>query len=144
MARHLQKMRPSEPHRFSAMLDRIDSYLAPNVKALNLVIAGNIANADTPHYKARDFDFRTAMAGAIHNADLRLARTDGGHLDPKALAAGAPRLQYRTPVQSSIDGNTVEMDAEVGRFSDNAMRYQAALTFTTDDIRMLRTALQGQ
>lgn len=132
------------------MLDRIDSYLAPNVKALNLrayrseVIAGNIANADTPHYKARDFDFRTAMAGAIHTADLRLARTDGSHLDPKALAAGGPRLQYRTPVQSSIDGNTVEMDAEVGRFSDNAMRYQAALTFTNSRIRTLQTALQGQ
>lgn len=132
------------------MLDRIDSYLAPNLKALNLrafrsgVIAGNIANGDTPHYKARDFDFRAAMAGALHGADLRLARTDAAHLDAKALAAGTPRLQYRTPVQSSIDGNTVEVDAEVGRFSDNAIRYQAALTFTTDDIRMLQTALRGQ
>ncbi|MBX9964930.1 MAG: flagellar basal body rod protein FlgB [Burkholderiales bacterium] len=132
------------------MLDRIDSYLAPNLKALNLrafrsgVIAGNIANADTPHYKARDIDFRAAMAGAVQNADLRIARTDAAHLDPKELAAGTPRLQYRTPVQSSIDGNTVEMDAEVGRFSDNAMRYQAALTFTNSRIRTLLTAIQGQ
>jgi flagellar basal-body rod protein FlgB len=132
------------------MLDRIDSYLAPNLKALNLrafrsgVIAGNIANADTPHYKARDFDFRAAMAGAIHNADLRMTRTDAAHLNAKALAADSPRLQFRTPVQSSIDGNTVEVDAEVGRFSDNAMRYQAALTFTNSRIRTLQTALQGQ
>lgn len=132
------------------MLDRIDSHLAPNLKALNLraerseVIAGNIANADTPHYKARDFDFRAAMTGATLRADLRLARTSNVHLDPKAGASGGPRLQYRNPVQPSIDGNTVEMDAEVGRFSDNAMRYQASLTFMSDEIRMLQTALQGQ
>jgi flagellar basal-body rod protein FlgB len=132
------------------MLDRIDNYLAPNLKALNLraqrseVLAGNIANADTPHYKARDFDFRAAMTGATLRADLRLARTSPGHLDPKAGASGAPRLQYRMPAQPSIDDNTVESDVEVGRFSDNAMRYQAALTFTGARIRTLQTALQGQ
>jgi flagellar basal-body rod protein FlgB len=132
------------------MLDRIDSYLAPHLKALNLrahrseVLAGNIANADTPHYKARDFDFRAAMTGATLRADLRMARTSGAHLDAKSASAGGPRLQFRIPVQPSIDGNTVEMDAEVGRFSDNAMRYQAALTFTTGRIQTLQAALQGQ
>lgn len=132
------------------MLDRIDSLLAPNLKALNLraarseVIAGNIANADTPHYKARDFDFRAAMTGATLRSDLHMARTSGGHLDPKSGASAGPRLQYRHPVQPAIDGNTVEMDAEVGRFSDNAMRYQASLTFMSAQIRTLQTALQGQ
>jgi flagellar basal-body rod protein FlgB len=55
-----------------------------------------------------------------------------------------PELQYRHPVQPSIDGNTVEMDAEVGRFSDNAMRYQASMTFASHTIRELRAAIQGQ
>lgn len=132
------------------MLDRIDSYLGPNLKALNLrayrseVLAGNVANADTPHYKARDFDFGAAMTGATLRADLRLAQTSGGHLDSKTASSGGPRLQYRIPAQPSIDGNTVEMDAEVGRFSDNAMRYQASLTFMSAQIRTLQTALQGQ
>lgn len=132
------------------MLDRIDSFLAPNLKALNLraarseVIAGNIANSDTPNYKARDIDFRAAMAGASLRADLRLARTDSDHLAPKTGAGGGLRLQYRNPVQPSIDGNTVEVDGEVGRFSDNAMRYQASLTFLSARIRTLQSALTGQ
>lgn len=132
------------------MLSRIDSYLAPNLKALNLraqrseVLAGNIANADTPHYKARDFDFRKAMTAAGNSNNLPLARTAPGHIEPKAGAAAAQRLQYRTPMQSSIDGNTVELDAEVGRFSDNALRYQASLQFTSGKIRTLLSAIQGQ
>lgn len=132
------------------MLSRIDSYLAPNLKALNLraqrseVLAGNIANADTPHYKARDFDFRAAMSGAMSKATLPLTTTAPNHLEPKSNSALAQRLQYRIPAQPSIDGNTVELDAEVGRFSDNAMRYQASLQFTSGKIRTLLSAIQGQ
>ncbi|MEO8136107.1 MAG: flagellar basal body rod protein FlgB [Betaproteobacteria bacterium] len=132
------------------MLDRIDRYLAPNVNALNLraqrseVLSANLANSDTPNYKARDFDFRAAMTGALNKGDLRMARTSPEHLDPKAATGATPRLQYRMPAQSSIDGNTVESDAEIGRFSDNAIRYQAALSFTSQSIRALQTALQGQ
>lgn len=132
------------------MLDRIDRTLAPHLRALDLrayrseIIAGNLANADTPNYKARDFDFRAAMSGAQRDADIRLARTSDRHIDGATGPAGMPDLQYRHPVQPSIDGNTVEMDAEVGRFSDNAMRYQAALGFASGTIRELRAAIQGQ
>jgi len=132
------------------MLDRIDRSLAPSVRALSLraqrseVIAANIANADTPNYKAKDFDFQAAMRGAVRNADLGLVRTSDRHLTGQGGKGGLADLQYRHPVQPSIDGNTVEMDAEVGRFSDNAMRYQAALTFTNSKISGLRTAIQGQ
>lgn len=132
------------------MLDRIERHLAPNLKALSLrafrseVLAGNIANADTPHYKARDFDFQAAMRGAKAGVRVGLARTDSGHLEPRGVAGGTPRLQFRTPSQPSIDGNTVELDAEVSRFSDNAVRYQAALTFLNSRISGLRTALTGQ
>ena len=132
------------------MLDRLDRTLAPHLRALDLrahrseVLAGNLANADTPNYKARDFDFKAAFSGAQRDAELRLAQTSGRHLDGASGPAGMPELQYRHPVQPSIDGNTVEMDAEVGRFSDNAMRYQASMTFASHTIRELRAAIQGQ
>ena len=132
------------------MLDRIDRAFAPHVRALALrserseVLAANIANADTPNYKAKDFDFQSAMRGAVRNAELGLAKTSERHLSGHGGNGGLAPLQYRHPVQPSIDGNTVEMDAEVGRFSDNAMRYQAALTFTNSKISGLRTAIQGQ
>ena len=132
------------------MTSRIDDALSFQSKALGLrayrqqILAGNIANADTPNYKARDFDFKAAFSGARRDADLRLAQTSGRHLDGASGPAGMPELQYRHPVQPSIDGNTVEMDAEVGRFSDNAMRYQASMTFASHTIRELRAAIQGQ
>ena len=73
-----------------------------------------------------------------------MARTSPGHLEPKSGMGSAPRLQYRIPAQSSIDGNTVESDVEVGQFSDNAIRLQASLSFTSQNIRALQTALAGQ
>lgn len=132
------------------MLDRIDRHLQPNIKALNLlarrseVLAANIANADTPNYKARDFDFRAAMAGAMSGSRLEIQRTSPSHMQQRGAAPGMPRLQFRAPAQPSIDGNTVELDAEVARFSNNAIRYQAALTFMNSRISGLRTALTGQ
>lgn len=132
------------------MLDRIDRHIAPNLQALNLramrseVLAANIANADTPNFKARDFDFRAAMGGALAAAKLDMARTAPAHIRERGADSGAPRLQFRNPVQPSIDGNTVELDAEVARFSDNSIRYQAALTFMNSRINGLRTALTGQ
>jgi flagellar basal-body rod protein FlgB len=133
-----------------ASISALDREFAPHLKALNLraargaVLAGNVANADTPHYKARDFDFASAMREASAGQALRLARTAAAHLDPKAGMAGAPRLQYRVPAQPSIDGNTVELDQEVARFSDNAMRYQAAVTFTNARVRDMLAAITGQ
>lgn len=132
------------------MLDRIDRHFTEAAQALNLrarrseVLAGNIANADTPNYKARDFDFRAALSSAMRLSDLRMTRTQGAHLDPASTSPGAFRLQYRVPAQPSIDGNTVEVDAEVGRLADNSLRYQAAITFINDDISHVRIALQGQ
>jgi len=134
----------------AAMLDRIDQHLQPNLKALNLramrseVLAANIANADTPNYKARDFDFRAAMAGVMSAARLGMQRTSPSHIEQRGASPGMPQLQFRAPVQPSIDGNTVELDAEISRFSDNAIRYQAALTFMNSRINGLRTALTGQ
>ena len=137
-----------------AMLDALDQFFAPGMQALDLrarrgeVLASNIANADTPGYKARDFDFaaelRSAMSGKeAEHGSLALQRTSPRHLNGVAQAFGAPDLQYRVPVQASIDGNTVEMDTERGEFSDNALRYQADITFLTGQVKLLQAAISA-
>jgi flagellar basal-body rod protein FlgB len=108
------------------------------------VLACNITNADTPHYKAQDFDFRAALTNAMQKSDLLLTQTHDAHLDPRPATPGSFRLQYRVPAQASIDGNTVEVDAEVGRYSGNALRYRAAMTFINDEINHVRIALRGE
>jgi len=134
------------------MLNALDQFLAPGTHALDLrarrseVLASNIANADTPGYKARDFDFASALRTAMNGTQaaggaLALQRTSPLHLQASASPTGAPDLKYRTPVQSSIDGNTVEMDTELGQFSDNALRYQADITFLTSQIKTLQAAV---
>ena len=134
------------------MLNGLDAHLAGHLEALNLrayrseVLASNIANADTPNYQARDFDFahvlREAMAAVQR---VSLTRTSARHLGADGGGHAAPAaLQYRVPMQPSIDGNTVELDTELAQFSDNAMRYQAALTFMNERIRGIRSALTGQ
>jgi flagellar basal-body rod protein FlgB len=110
------------------------------------VLAGNIANADTPHYQARDFDFTSALQNAMagHNEnDLSMKLTHTRHL-PGMADEGTPRLMYRTPLQDSADGNTVEMDVERTQFTDNAIHYQAGLTFVTHQVKMLLSAMQTQ
>lgn len=109
------------------------------------VLAGNLANADTPGYLARDIDFRRALAAAgAPGAPLALAPTDAGAALPGSAGAGtsAP-LEYRVPLQPSLDGNTVDTQLEESAFAQNAVHYQASLTFITAQIRMLRTAITG-
>ncbi|MDR1164084.1 MAG: flagellar basal body rod protein FlgB [Candidatus Accumulibacter sp.] len=133
------------------MFNKLDNAFAFQATALGLrayrqqVLAGNVANADTPHYKARDFDFtealKEAMAGRSSGA-ISLATTNARHLD----AGGAPwsaRLDFRTPSQDSVDGNTVDMDIERGEFAENAIRYEAGLSFITHQVRMLVAATQS-
>ena len=133
------------------MLDQISKHLQYQQDALNLrayrqqVLASNLANVDTPNYKARDFDFastlKSAMAGR-QGGDLPLAQTSSAHLS--GSGAGAPvRLMYRVPSQGSVDGNMVEMDIERGQFSENAVQYEAGLTFITHQIKLLNAALQS-
>lgn len=134
------------------MLNKIQDALFYQQQALSLranrqqVLAGNIANADTPHYQARDFDFASALQSAVSGrgeASLRLATTSPAHLPGTADASSAPLL-YRQPTQASADGNTVDMDVERAQFAENSFYYQAGLTFLTGRIRTLQTAIQGQ
>lgn len=134
------------------MASRIDNALFFQQQALGLrayrqqVLAGNIANADTPNYKARDFDFAAALKEAVAGrgeGSLAIDRTSPAHLSGTGGNAPA-RLMYRTPMQASADGNTVEMDVERGQFSENAIQYEAGLTFITHQLKMLMSAIQSQ
>jgi flagellar basal-body rod protein FlgB len=136
------------------MINRIDDHIGYHHKALNLrayrqeLLASNIANADTPHYKARDIDFRSALNAALagrKEGDLPLALTQARHLP--GLADANPygaAVRYRTEYQGAVDGNTVNMDIERAAFAENAMQYEAALTFLNGRLKGLATAIQGQ
>ncbi|MFO1376452.1 MAG: flagellar basal body rod protein FlgB [Steroidobacteraceae bacterium] len=108
------------------------------------VLASNLANADTPNYKARDFDFAAVMATAGTSGDLVVARTSQMHLGAGSGAVFDGELKYRIPYQPSLDGNTVEAPVEQAAFAENAVRYQASLMFINRRIASLETALTGQ
>lgn len=105
------------------------------------VLSANLANADTPGYKARDVDFAAAMA-QVEGAAKGLRRTHERHLAGRQ-GAGA-ELLYRVPSQPSLDGNTVESHREHAALMDNAVRYQASLSLLDGRLRNLRTAIRGQ
>jgi flagellar basal-body rod protein FlgB len=135
------------------VLDRLDSELNFYQKALNLrtyrqeLLASNIANADTPNYKARDIDFKSALANTLAGRTegaLGLARTEGGHLPGEEASPYAGALKYRTEYQSSVDGNTVNMDIERASFAENSLHIEALLTFLRVDLKQLQTAVTSQ
>ncbi len=106
------------------------------------ILAGNLANADTPNYLARDIDFKSILNGASEDF-LPLRRSDARHLSAGDEVAGGALL-YRVPQQPSIDGNTVDTQLEKSEFLKNAMQYQASLRFLNGRIGSLRLAISGQ
>ncbi|WP_198116611.1 flagellar basal body rod protein FlgB [Massilia rhizosphaerae] len=140
------------------MIGKLDEYLRFNETALSLrsqrqeLLASNIANADTPNFKARDIDFSSALQGALARATnaAPLATTSGAHYpngqaaaDGKTLADGTTPVLYRTVTQGAVDGNTVDMDTERTQFADNALRYEAGITMLNQQIRNMLQAIQG-
>ncbi len=124
------------------MIDGIDNSLHFQSAALQLraqrqeVLAANIANADTPNYKAVDFDFAKALERATANDSAP---------GPRAARAAGPAEVVLAPraSQAGLDGNSVDMDVERNRFVDNAIRYEAALKFLNGKIRALLSAMQS-
>lgn len=111
------------------------------------LLASNIANADTPHYKARDQEFRSALESALGGrlgGPVELARTSRLHIEAKGSGAFDQSIKYRTETQSSVDGNTVDMDVERAAFAENAVHYEALLTFISGRLRTMQQAIQGQ
>lgn len=135
------------------MVGKLDEYLRFHETALGLraqrqqLLASNIANADTPNYKARDIDFTSALQGVLARngqPPSPLTATAALHFAGTAETGpgGAPLL-YRDPLQGSVDGNTVDMDIERNQFTDNALRYEAGLTMIGMQIKHLMAAIQG-
>lgn len=134
------------------MINRLDEAMRFQQAALSLrsarqeLLASNIANADTPNYKAKDLDFASALQNALAGtaAALPAVQTSPLHLQGNAgqSVLGA-KVMYRTPSQPSADGNTVEMDAERAQFADNALRYEASVRFVSDDLKQILAAVQG-
>jgi flagellar basal-body rod protein FlgB len=133
---------------------KLDQYLSVHATALDVrgkrteLIANNLANADTPGYQARDIDFRQAMAraaGETPTGGVHLSTTRAGHIGGNATseATANPDLKYRTPLAPALDGNTVDAQLEQAAFAENAVRYQATLTFLNSKFRGLLTAILG-
>jgi flagellar basal-body rod protein FlgB len=125
------------------------------------VLASNIANADTPRFAARDFDFKAALAEATGSpsaagtakpvsAPVPVAQTHAGHLQGAGGGTGGPgridstALKYRVAEQPTLDGNSVDLDRERANFADNAVRYEAGLRFINGSVRTLLSAIRGE
>lgn len=130
----------------------LDQHLSVYSQALNLrsqrhqALASNIANADTPNYKARDFNFESAMqnamAGRSQAHSVGLSRTASNHLAGSG-GGGTATLQFRTETQSAVDGNTVDMDVERAQISENALQYQVLTQLISEKFKGLRSALSS-
>ena len=128
----------------------IEQSLSVFSQALNLrtqrhqVLASNIANADTPNYKARDFSFETAMQNAMSGRSdvgrVDMARTSAGHI-ARSGAGGSADFKYRSETQSAVDGNTVDMDVERAQITENAMQYQILTQLISNKFQVIRSAL---
>ncbi|MEM5338654.1 flagellar basal body rod protein FlgB [Paraburkholderia azotifigens] len=158
------------------MLDKLDAEFAFGRQALDVrayrqeLLSSNIANSDTPGYKARDIDFASSLAGALkksggsagasNNAPLAMtqpagvsqgmsmASTEPGHMTGKArlIATGGPtddfgRVAYRVPAQPSLDGNTVDLDAERVQFADNSLHFESGMTVLSQQIKAMLSAI---
>lgn len=127
-------------------MNAIDDLFGVSPQALSIrsrrfeQISANLANADTPGYKAMDIDFGEALAKAQAENEGPL-RTHAMHIDVGGLQHD---LRYRLPSQSSLDGNTVETEQEHAAFMDNAIRYQASLNFLNGRIKSVLMALRGE
>ncbi len=141
---------------FAMFLDRLEENLRTYRTALGVrshrqeLLASNIANADTPHFKARDVDFKSALAtalgtsGADMSGPLDMARTQRGHLAGDGTNPYGAAVKYRAEYQGAVDGNTVNMDVERASFAENALQVEALITFINKRFEGLQRAISGQ
>jgi flagellar basal-body rod protein FlgB len=143
------------------MRTSLDNYLGIHPQALQLeakrneLLAANLANVDTPNYKARDIDFKTALSAASGESNAATPRTTGASGSNAAAGAGgalstngagdldSSGVKYRVPMASALDGNTVDEQLEQSAFAENSVRYQASLQFISSALRDLMTAITG-
>lgn len=126
----------------------LDKYFSLHSKAIQIrndrteILAGNLANADTPGYKAKDLDFQKAMKNVNYTREYNLMRTDSKHMDVSLKKSD--EIKFRDSLQPDTgDGNTVDVQIERNQFLENAMRYQASLQFLSGKIQGMKKALSG-
>ena len=135
-------------------MPNIEQSLGIHEQALKLrayrmeLISSNLANADTPNYKAKDIDFNSVLSsykasGAMPNRESVMSATHARHLGGNTGNSGMPDAQYRSSQQPSIDGNTVDTQIEKSALMENSVHYQATLTFINGRIGTLKKALGG-
>ena len=109
------------------------------------VLASNIANADTPGYVARDFDFGKALQKATGGAGVSVpSMTDAGHMRLGSVGGSTADLAYTVQTQPSQDGNSVDLDRERANFVDNSIRYESTLRFINGHVKTMLSAITGQ
>ncbi len=127
---------------------KLDQAFGIHERALQLrarraeLLAGNLANAETPGFKARDFDFQKVLKQEM-SQPVKMAVTHKGHVQVDAGMISPAELLYRVPAQPSLDGNTVDPQQEYAAFSSNSLEYQASLRFLTGKIQSLKSAIRG-
>ncbi|HTY02163.1 MAG TPA: flagellar basal body rod protein FlgB [Rhodocyclaceae bacterium] len=138
------------------MSDSFDQHLGSLRSVANMrayrqeLLATNIANADTPNYKARDFDFQAALENVkAGRGNFAMARTSPRHLkgDNVGGAGNVPagvNVLYRSEFQPNVDGNSVNMDVERSAFAENAVQLETTLTLIQQEFHRMQTAIQGQ
>jgi flagellar basal-body rod protein FlgB len=126
----------------------VDNVLGGHSTALQMrsdraeVLAGNVANSDTPGFKARDIDFKVEFQKRLTGADSGLRMTNTRHLGIDERTSS--ELLYRIPENFKSNGNTVEAEAEQAAFTKNAIQYQASVQFLSSKMRGIRLALKGE
>ncbi|MFO1387981.1 flagellar basal body rod protein FlgB [Cellvibrio sp.] len=125
-----------------------ESALGLHERALRLrgqraaVLADNLANIDTPNFKARDLDFKSILRQEVESR-MSAAQTNPRHFEIETESGSESQLLYRTPQQASIDGNTVEDQIEHAEYMKNALALQASFEFLNDEFKSLKTAIRG-
>jgi flagellar basal-body rod protein FlgB len=126
----------------------LDSYFGIHAKALVArdqrasLLANNLANVNTPNYKAMDVDFNEYLAASMQGSAQQVDVTSANHINTNADFSA--NLKYRTTDHLSMDGNTVDKDMETAEFSRNALNYQASLSFLDNKIKSMMAALKGE
>ena len=127
-----------------------DSALGIHADALKIrsqraeLLASNLANSDTPNYKARDIDFQSALKMAASGQLNGIKTTHSNHISSSNGQFSSPAVQYRTAVQDSLDGNTVDEQIEQAQFMQNSVQYQASLSFLGARFQGLLSAIRGE
>jgi len=134
------------------MINRLTATLDFQTQALTLraerqrLIASNIANADTPGYVARDFNFPQALQQAVGGGRSGFKLGENAALAaqmPAGPGGSEPRLNYAAPSQTNLDSNSVDMDRERASFVDNALKYESTLRFINSSVKTTLEAMKS-